>query len=135
MSSNYSDTQLGTKAVEEADATSAPGLRLAVQVMHDMSKELEGGSPSVYKLHMNEEMRHTEGMIARQSFGGPDRIELGETEKVLLMVGATGAGKTTFIYYCIIQVLFRRATKKLYDFFLSELVLRVLLAFVFSVFS
>ena len=97
MSSNYSDTQLGTKAVEEADATSAPGLRLAVQVMHDMSKELEGGSPSVYKLHMNEEMRHTEGMIARQSFGGPDRIELGETEKVLLMVGATGAGKTTLI--------------------------------------
>ena len=97
MSSNLSHTEVRKIAVEQADATSAPGLRLAVQVMRDMSKELEGGSPSVYKLHMNEEMRHTEGMIARQSFGGPDRIELAETEKVLLVVGATGAGKTTLI--------------------------------------
>ena len=97
MSSNLSHTEVRKIAVEQADATSAPGLRLAVQVMRDMSKELGGGSPSVYKLHMNEEMRHTEGMIARQSFGGPDRIELGETEKVLLVVGATGAGKTTLI--------------------------------------
>lgn len=95
MSSNYSDTQLGKKAVEQANATSAPGLRLA-EVMSDMSK-LEGGSPSVYKLRMNEEMRHTEGMIARKSLGTPDRIGLGETEKVFMVVGETGAGKTTLI--------------------------------------
>ena len=99
MSSSPNHTQLRKRAVEQDDATSAPGVRLAVQVMHDkcMSKELEGGSPSVYKLHMNEEMRHTEGMIARQSFGAPNRIELGETEKVFMLVGATGHGKTTLI--------------------------------------
>ena len=99
MSSSPNHTQLRKRAVEQDDATSAPGVRLAVQVMHDtcMSKELEGGSPSVYKLLMNEEMRHTEGMIARQSFGAPNRIELGETEKVFMLVGATGHGKTTLI--------------------------------------
>ena len=97
MSSNLSHTEVKKIAVEHPDSTSAPGLRLAVQVMLEMSNKLEGGSPSVYKLHMNEEMRDTEAMVARQSFGAPDRIELGETEKVFMLVGATGAGKTTLI--------------------------------------
>ena len=93
MSSNYSDTQLRKKAVEQADVTS---VRLA-ETMRDMSEELEGGSPSVYKLQMKEKMIHTEGMSARQILGKPNRIGLGETEKVFMMVGATGAGKTTLI--------------------------------------
>ena len=96
MSSNYSDTQLRKQAVERADATSAPGLRLA-EVMRNMSKELGGGSPSVYKLHMNDEMRNTKGTITRRSLGTPKRVGLGETEKVFMVVGATGAGKTTLI--------------------------------------
>lgn len=96
MSFTYSNTQLRKKAVEQADSTGDPGLRLA-EVMRDVSKKLEDGSPSVYKLHMNEVMRNPEDMIARQSLGTHRRIGLGETEKVFMVVGATGAGKTTLI--------------------------------------
>ena len=90
MSSDYSDIQLRKKAV---DAASAPGLRLA-EIMLDLSKELTVGSPSVYKLPTS---RHTEGSSVRQSLGTRNRIGLGETEKVFMLVGATGAGKTTLI--------------------------------------
>lgn len=93
----------GTKekktAVEQGEMTSAEASaipRLAESMLYT-SEEITSGSPSVYKLHMREEMRSTEGMIARQSIGKPYRIGRGETEKVFMVVGATGAGKTTLI--------------------------------------
>ena len=84
--------------VAQADATSASSTipRLAESMLYT-SEELKAGSPSIYKLRMREEMRRTEGMIARQSIGKPYRIGRGETEKVFMVVGATGAGKTTLI--------------------------------------
>ena len=94
MRSNYSGTQLTKQAIEQGDPTSAPDLRPA-ELMRDLSEELPGDPPLVYKLHMNEEIRHTDGKIARKGLGTPNRI--GETEKVFMMVGATGAGKTTLI--------------------------------------
>ena len=36
-------------------------------------------------------------MIARQSIGKPNRIGRGEIEKVFMVVGATGAGKSTLV--------------------------------------
>ena len=96
--SSYSHTLVRQTAVAQADATSASSTipRLAESILYT-SEEIKTGSPSIYKLHMREEMRRTEGMIARQSIGKPCRIGRGETEKVFMVVGATGAGKTTLI--------------------------------------
>ena len=70
--------------------------RLAVHMLYTADK-LEEGSPSIYKPHMREEMRRTNSMIARQSIGLPLRNRRGYYEKVFLVVGATGAGKSTLI--------------------------------------
>jgi len=84
--------------VAQPDETSASSTipRLA-ESMLKTSEKLQSGFPSIYKLRMSEEMRRTEDMIARQSIGEPDRIGRGKTEKVFMMAGATGAGKTTLI--------------------------------------
>ena len=96
--SSCSQTLLTKPAVAPANATgdSSTIPRLAESMLYT-SKELKGGTPSIYKPHMREDMRRTEGMIARQSLGIPHRIGRGGTEKVLMVVGATGAGKTTLI--------------------------------------
>lgn len=79
-------------STETASAT----LRLAEAMIY-MSEDLTSGSPSTYKLHMREEIRRTDAMFARQSIGKPSRNGRGETEKVLLVLGAIGAGKSTLI--------------------------------------
>lgn len=90
------------RAVEQTDMASASRdnasavPRLAESMLYT-SEEITSGAPSTYKLRMREEMRRTEGMIARQSIGKPYRIGRGEVEKVFMVVGATGAGKTTLI--------------------------------------
>jgi len=102
MSSSSYTPQTGLSLKSPVDATGAsvekasPIPRLAESMLY-ASKELKKGSPSIYTLCMREEIRCTQGMIARQSLGKPYRIGRGESEKVLLVVGATGAGKTTLI--------------------------------------
>ena len=70
--------------------------RLAETMLYT-SEELSSGSPSIYHLRMREEMRRGAAMIARQSIGKPYRIGRGEIEKVFMVVGATGAGKSTLV--------------------------------------
>ena len=70
--------------------------RLA-ESMLSLSKVIASGSPSLYKLPMRERMRRENSMIARQSIGKLKRGIRVLTEKVLMVVGATGAGKTTLI--------------------------------------
>ena len=71
--------------------------RLA-ESMLSSSKKITNGCPSVYKLSRNERMRRESSMIARQSIGRPPKRVKGRlTEKVLMVMGATGAGKTTLI--------------------------------------
>ncbi len=97
--SRYPDTKVKKTAVEQGEMASVEASaipRLAESMLYT-SEEITSGSPSTYKLRMREEMRRTEGMIARQSIGKPYRIGRGETEKVFMVVGATGAGKTTLI--------------------------------------
>lgn len=86
----------GKASSSRSTAHSVP-YRLA-ETMLSSSKKITAGSPSVYKLSRKERMRRENSMIARQSIGRPPRrVQGGLTEKVLMVVGATGAGKTTLI--------------------------------------
>ena len=61
------------------------------------SEEVSTGSPSVYKLPTKIELQRKKGMIVRKYVNSPGKVFYGGTEKVLMVVGATGAGKTTLI--------------------------------------
>ncbi|XP_022796004.1 uncharacterized protein LOC111334512 [Stylophora pistillata] len=71
-------------------------LRLADSLLQK-SEIISTGSPAVYKLPTELIMSQEKGKITKKSVGSP--IDLGGrgTEKVLMVVGATGAGKTTLI--------------------------------------
>lgn len=81
-----------------SDAVSTSKPRLAESLLYT-SEELpsEHESPVIYKPHMRDEMSRENSMIARKSIGRPCRNGHGENEKVFLVVGATGAGKSTLI--------------------------------------
>ena len=90
-------TSRGGKASNSRSTAYFVPYRLA-ETMLSSSKKITAGSPSVYKLTRSERMRRGNSMIARQSIGKPPRRVRGVlTEKVLMVVGATGAGKTTLI--------------------------------------
>jgi len=68
--------------------------RLSVQ-MRDESKIIENDIPVVYKLPVNKDMEDANKMIAKCHIGQPSVHRF--PEKVLMVVGATGAGKSTLI--------------------------------------
>jgi len=67
---------------------------LAVRMRND-SQIIEDNSPAVYQLSLREEMTDTKRMISKCQVGQPSFPK--PPEKVLMVVGATGAGKTTLI--------------------------------------
>ena len=68
------------------------------EVLLPSSKKIKDGTPSIYKLPMFTRMRRQNSMITKQSIGKPPkRVKGGPSEKVLMVVGATGAGKSTLI--------------------------------------
>ncbi|MEK0194028.1 GTPase [Microcoleus anatoxicus] len=68
--------------------------RLAIR-MRDKSQIIESGSPTVYKLPLKIEMEDKKNLISKYHIGKSSLPE--PSEKVLMVVGATGAGKTTLI--------------------------------------
>ena len=70
--------------------------RLAESLLRE-SQILSIGSPVVYKLSAELKLRREKGKIIKKSIGSPSDLEGRTTEKVLMVVGATGAGKTTLI--------------------------------------
>ena len=57
--------------------------------------KLSDGTPSIYKLQMKEELTNERKKIAKRSIGEPGQCQ--GKEKVLLVIGATGSGKSTLI--------------------------------------
>ena len=70
--------------------------RLAESLLRE-SQILSVGPPLVYKLSAELKLRREKGKIIKKSIGSPNDPEGRRTEKVLMVVGATGAGKTTLI--------------------------------------
>ena len=70
-----------------------PTPRLAIRML-DHSQKVNSGNPNIYQLTLTKEMEVTDKMLCKYSIGTPN---IGSIEKVLMVVGATGAGKTTLI--------------------------------------
>ncbi|XP_071944801.1 uncharacterized protein [Antedon mediterranea] len=64
-------------------------------ILHN-SKLVQTGSPSVYALNLKEVVRRESEKIYKYAFGNRNR-NTPTIEKVIMVVGATGAGKSTFI--------------------------------------
>ena len=93
----YSAAAHSKQEMARENESSSPSSGLAERLLQDSEKVLSG-SPSVYKLPMKTEFKNKESMIARQSIGGGFSHRHSErTEKVFMVVGATGGGKTTLI--------------------------------------
>ena len=93
----FPSSKLKLRQQKKANTTGPDAPTRLAEALLYTSDVIKDGSPSVYKLHMREEMRRPKDMIARQSIGKPCRIGRGEAEKVFMVVGATGAGKSTLI--------------------------------------
>ena len=62
--------------------------------MLQSSIEITCGSPSIFALPIKLEVQKDERAICRHTIGGEHK---NETEKIILLVGPPGAGKTTLI--------------------------------------
>ena len=67
--------------------------RRLAEIVRREELKLKDGTPSIYKLAMEENLRDARKMISKPSIGKPGQLQ----EKVLLVIGATGAGKSTLI--------------------------------------
>ena len=80
----------------QEDVAADRPLRLSETILQK-SEKISNGSPSVYKLPTQIKLNREKGMIVKKSIGSPSGLGGRGTEKVLMVVGATGAGKTTLI--------------------------------------
>ena len=94
--SSNSDLQMKKGKSEPNPDVHRPASRLAERILQN-SKKVSDGSPSVYELPTKIALKREKSMIVRKSIGSRSNVVGGDTEKVLMVVGATGAGKTTLI--------------------------------------
>lgn len=72
-------------------------MRLAVAVKKSCDRILSKGPPTVYELQVQEKRNDKRNGIIMCEFGQPPRQAAPSPRKVLMVVGATGAGKSTLI--------------------------------------
>lgn len=96
-SNRHSRSLAAMSSTSEGTAAASPIKTHLAEHMLALADKLDEGPPPIYRLNMREEMKLENSMIARKSIGQPYRNGHGEKEKVFLVVGATGAGKSTLI--------------------------------------
>lgn len=85
-----------TKPSQEDHSTKLEQPRLAMQMKAMCGLPIENGPPKVYKLPTQQVMTDATKSIAKCHIGRPDSA-CKSPEKVLMVLGATGAGKSTLI--------------------------------------
>lgn len=88
------DRPVGQHKVTEHEKDRPPRLAHSLMPKSDI---LSAGTPVVYKLQTELKLKREKGKIIKKSVGSPRDLGGRGTEKVLMVVGATGAGKTTLI--------------------------------------
>ncbi|XP_016115457.1 uncharacterized protein [Sinocyclocheilus grahami] len=88
----------------ETDLSNAKGLSVAQIIKDNQSRKIEDGSNEnlpIFKLHLVETWQHIDGFCRRSTFGK----NIPKENKTIMMIGATGAGKTTLINSMINYIL------------------------------
>ena len=91
------ECEVGTSVYSKVSRpiNTSPRKSLAEQMCGKCGQPIENGPPRVYKLPVHEVPRDNEKRISRCCIGKPKRFM--PTEKVLMVVGTVGAGKSTLI--------------------------------------
>ncbi|KAA0721726.1 hypothetical protein E1301_Tti014301 [Triplophysa tibetana] len=91
--------------IQGKDLSNVNGSSLAQTVKQSMSSLIEKESKEslpIFKLHLSETWRNTDGSCRREMFGKEAKAK---EQKTIMMIGATGAGKTTLINSMINHIL------------------------------
>ncbi|RXN05823.1 hypothetical protein ROHU_012579 [Labeo rohita] len=106
VKTGFQEFLISVKFVFQSNTRSSAGFLSSVPhiIKNNWSRKLESGSSEnlpMFKLHLNETWQNSDGFCRRKTFGK----NVTKENKTIMMIGATGAGKTTLINSMINYIL------------------------------